>query len=54
MCTASSNWCRIVVKLGCALQGRCPRAVFMDEWDWDLTMSFRSFSQIPQRGGDPW
>ena len=30
---------RVVVKLGCALQGRCPRAVFMDEWDWDLTMS---------------
>ena len=62
VCTASSNWCRVVVKLGCALQGRCPRAVFMDEWEWDFTMqgrtamrepSFRSFSQIQLRGGDP-
>ena len=39
ICTPSSNWCRIYVKMACALQGRCPPTVFMDNWSWDFTMS---------------
>ena len=38
ICTASSNWCRIIVRMACALRGQCPRTVFMDAWTLDFTM----------------
>ena len=39
ICTPSSNWCRIYVKMACALRNRCPPTVFMDKWANDFTMS---------------
>lgn len=39
ICTPSSNWCRITVKMACALRNRCPPVIFMDRWAHDFTMS---------------
>jgi hypothetical protein len=42
ICTPSSNWARVIIRMAYGMYNRLPKMAFLDEWGWDNTLDFET------------